>query len=108
MTLAHNSLGNPNMSEEMAGKLTFSASLYSAISRVFATQLANKSMFSYSECYEYTGPTECITYLQGIYPPDVTVQHPVGTIPYFFTQNSDSAVIEGPPFYTIAPLTPSP
>ena len=96
------------MPEEMAGKLTFSASLCSAISKVFPTQLANKSKFSYSECYEYTGPTVCITYLQFIYPPDVTVQHPVGTIPYLFTQNSDSSVIYGPPFLTIAPATPSP
>jgi hypothetical protein len=92
----------------MAGKLTFSASICSANSRVFATQLANKSMLSYLECSEYTGPTACITYLQFNYPPDVTVQHPVGTIPYFFTQNLDSSVICGPPFSTIAPATPAP
>ena len=81
------------MPEEMAGKLTFSTSKNSAISRVFATQLANKLRLSSLECDEYTGPTVCITYLQFILPPDVTVQHPVGTIPYFSIQKLDSFYI---------------
>jgi hypothetical protein len=96
------------MPEETAGILTLCTSLYSAISRVLATQLANKFKLSFSECSEYTGPTVCITYLQLIFPPDVTVQHPVGTIPYFSIQKLDSVVIYGPPLVTIDSATPAP
>ena len=83
MTLAQRSFGNPYIPELIEGILIDCAPIRFAISKELTRQLARRSLEFYSDCWFQTGPTAWITYLQFLMlPPEVKVQHPVGTSPY--------------------------